>query len=575
MLSLWSIARVYLRPHLGRVALLGGLVLLGSGLALVGPQLLQRFVDQASAPSAGTVLALLAVTYCICASLQQGAAVAEEYAATDLAVRATNRLRQDLFDRSLTLSRSFHQRVPPGALIQRVDQDPSLLGNLLSRMAVALAGNALIVLGVLALLWRLDWRIGLIVVGAAALAAALRLRLAGTVTGTWVRARQAVADLFGNIEELLGGLEDIAGLGAARYAERRLERSARGHVSSHLRAVLVDSAAGGAETIFALGTTAALAVAVVLHQRGVLTLGQVFLVATYGGLSLAPLQSLARQLEDLQPSAAAAARSRELLAMDPDVRPPARPLPLPDGALPLEVRDLTFGYEEGEEALTSVSFQVPAGSVVGVVGRTGSGKSTLARLLVRLHEVPEGTVRLGGVDLSRVALEELRRRVAYVPQEVHLLDATLLDNLALYQPADPADVRAALQAVGLGGWLSGRPEGLETRLSSERALSGGEAQLLALARVFLRPAGLVVLDEPSARLDLVTQRRLQHALDRLFACTTAVVVAHRPETLERATHIVVLEQGGVVEFGRRGDLIDDPGSRFAQLLAARPAEVLA
>ncbi|MBO0706060.1 MAG: ABC transporter ATP-binding protein, partial [Candidatus Dormibacteraeota bacterium] len=202
---------MYLRPYLGRVALLGCLVLLGSGLALVGPQILQRFVDQAAGASAGASLAVLAVTYCVCASLQQAAAVAEEYAATDLAVRATNRLREDLFDHSLTLGRAFHQRVPPGALIQRVDQDPTLLGNLLSRMAVSLAGNALIVLGVLVLLWRLDWRIGLVVAGAAAIAALLRLGLAGAVTRAWVRARQAVADLFGNVEELLGGLEDLAG----------------------------------------------------------------------------------------------------------------------------------------------------------------------------------------------------------------------------------------------------------------------------------------------------------------------------------------------------------------------------
>jgi ATP-binding cassette subfamily B protein len=262
--------------------------------------------------------------------------------------------------------------------------------------------------------------------------------------------------------------------------------------------------------------------------------------------------------------------------MEPDVHPPALPVSLPEGALALEVRDLTFGYEDGEdEALTRVDFRVPAGSVVGVVGRTGSGKSTLARLLVRLHEVPPGTVRLGGVDLSRVATDELRRRVAYVPQEGHLLDATLLDNLTLYQAADPADVFAALKAVGLGRWLESQPQGLDTRLSSERALSAGEAQLLALARVFLRPAGLVVLDEPSARLDLVTQRRLQHALDRLLTGTTAVVVAHRPETLERATHILVLEEGAVVEFGRRSDLTRDPDSRFAALLAAGPAEVLA
>ncbi len=575
MFALWSIARVYLRPHLGRLTLLGGLVLLGSLLALVGPQILQRFVDQASLPEAGTVLAVLALTYCVCASLQQVAAVGEEYAATDLAVRATNRLRQDLFDHSLTLGRAFHQRVPPGALIQRVDRDPALLGNLLSRMAVALTGNALIVLGVLVLLWHLDWRIGLVMATAAAVAAAIRMRLAPIVTRAWVRSRQTVAELFGDVEELLGGLEDIAGLGAASYAEGRLERSARGQVGRFLHAALVGGAAGAAETIFALGTTVALGVAAALHQHGVLTLGQVFLVAAYGGLSLAPLQALGRQLEDLQPATAAATRCRELLALGPDVAPPARPEPLPEGPLAVDVRGLSFAYEDGEETLSGVGFQVPAGGVLGIVGRTGSGKSTLARLLVRLHGIPTGTIQLGGVDLSRIATDQLRRRVAYVPQEVHLLDGTLLDNLTLYEPVSPARVRFALEEAGLGAWLDSRPQGLTTQLSSDRTLSAGEAQLLALARVFLRPAGLIVLDEPSARLDLVTQRRLQRALDRLFAGTTAIVVAHRPETLERATHILVLEDGSAVEFGLRGELARDPDSRFARLLRAGPAEVLA
>ena len=574
MFALWSIARVYLRPHLGRLTLLGCLVLLGSGLALVGPQILQRFVDQASGVSAGVSLVALALTYCFCASLQQAAAVGEEYAATDLAARATNRLRQDLFGRSLTLGRAFHQRVPPGALIQRVDRDPSLLGNLLSRMAVALAGNALIVLGVLVLLWRLDWQIGVVMAGAAAVAAALWVGLAGIVTRAWSRARQAVADLFGDVEELLGGLEDIAGLGAAGYAEGRLERSARGQVDRFLHATLVGGGAGAAETIFALGTTVALGVAAVLYQHGVLTLGQVFLVAAYGGLSLAPLQALGRQLEDLQPATAAASRCRELLTLGPDVRPPARPQPLPEGPLAVDVRELTFAYEDGEEALSGVRFQVPAGAVLGIVGRTGSGKSTLARLLVRLHEVPVGAIELGGVDLTRIAGDQLRRRVAYVPQEVHLLDGTVLDNLTLYGPGAPPQVRVALEEAGLGAWLDSQAEGLETRLSSDRALSAGEAQLLALARVFLRPAGLIVLDEPSARLDLVTQRRLQRALDRLFAGSTAIVVAHRPETLARATHILVLERGVAVEFGSRTELSEDPDSRFARLLSAGPAEVL-
>lgn len=579
MSALWSLARAYLRPHLGRLTLLGALVVLGSAFALVGPLILQRFVDQVTLPSAGVTLAGLALTYCACAALQQAAAVGEEYAATDLALRATNRLRRDLFEHGLGLGSSFHRRVPPGALIQRVDQDPALLGNVLSRMAVTLAANALIVLGVLIVLCRVDPRIGLVMIAATALAATLRTGLARPVVRAWVGARQSIADLFGDVEELLGALEDLAGTGAGAYAEQRLERSARTQVGRYLRAVLVDSAAQGAETVFALGTTAALGLGALLYEQGRLSLGEVFLVAAYGGLSLAPLQALGRQLEDLQPATAAAVRTRELLATEPELRAPAHPRPLPGGPLSIEIHHLSFAYEAErgpeEDALADLTLRIPAGATLGVVGRTGSGKSTLGRLLARQHGVPPGSIRLGGVDITDVPLDHLRTRLAYVPQDVQLLDATILDNLTLYRPAPRAEVQRAIEAAGLGDWLATQPCGLATPVLGGLGLSAGEAQLLALARVFLRPASLVVLDEPSARLDLITQHRLQRALDRLLAGRTAVVIAHRPETLARATHLLVLEDGAAAEFGTRAELMRDPGSRFSRLLRTTPVELLA
>ena len=576
MIALWFVARVYLRPHLGRLVALSSLLLVGSALQLVGPQILRQFVDDSMRPTPEAALLGLAVTYCVFAALQHVAGIGEEYAATDLGMRATNGLRQDLFDHCLGLGLEFHQRTPPGALVQRIDQDPALLSNLLSRMATALAGNALIVLGVMVLLCRLDWRVGIVLVGAALVAAMIRIRAAAPVTHAWVRARQAIADFFGDLEELLGGLEDLAGLGASAYAEHRLERGARRQVGLRLRAVLVDSAAQVAETVFALGTTAALGVAVVLHQRGVLSIGDVFLVAAYGGLSLAPLEALGRQLQDLQPAGAAAARVRELLQMERAAREPIHPIPLPAGPLAVEAEDVRFAYADGEEALRGVTFELPAGALLGVVGRTGSGKTTLARLLVRLHATTGGSLAMGGVELSRTALGDLRRRVAYVPQEVHLLGGTLLDNLALFrEQVAEEDVRCAVASVGLGDWLDSRPEGLGTWLRAGDDLSAGEAQLLALARVFLQSPGLVVLDEPTARLDLFSQRRLERALDRLLERRTGVIVAHRLETVDRATHVLVLEKGRVAEYGLRSQLIGDPRSQFARLRRGGLIEVLA
>ena len=195
MLATLSFARAYLWPHRGRLLVLAVLLAAGSLLQLAGPLILRDFVDGAGrmAPLAG--LLALAVAYCVCAALQQLASAAEGYVATDLAMRSTNRLRQELFDRCLRLDLAFHLVTSPGALIQRIDQDPAMLDNVLSRMAVALVGNGLIVLGVTALLIALDWRVGLVLAAFAAVAAVIRARMTGPVTRAWVRVRVAAAEL--------------------------------------------------------------------------------------------------------------------------------------------------------------------------------------------------------------------------------------------------------------------------------------------------------------------------------------------------------------------------------------------
>jgi ABC-type multidrug transport system fused ATPase/permease subunit len=415
-------------------------------------------------------------------------------------------------------------------------------------------------------------------VAAAVIAAIIRLRLTGIVTRAWVRARQVTAELTGTLEELLGALEDIAGSGAGVHAERRLQGRTREVVERTLRAIVLDSAVGGSQTVFELGTTAALAMALLLYDGGRLTIGDVFMVATYGKLCLTPLMVLARQIQDLLPAGASAARGQELLATVPTVREVPEPRSLPDGPLELELRSVSFGYGDGEAALRDVDIELPAGAVLGVLGRTGSGKTTLARLLVRLHDPQRGSVRIGGVDLAEVAFDQLRRRVAYVPQETQLLDDTVRTNLTLAvggaTQAEDGELLAALETLGLGPWLAGRPDGLDAKVGPADGLSAGEGQLLALTRVFLRHPDLVILDEPSARLDPATEARLETAMGSLLTGRTAVIIAHRIDTLERATHLLVLEDGAVVEFGARSRLLADPTSRYARLRGAGLAEVL-
>jgi ABC-type multidrug transport system fused ATPase/permease subunit len=198
-------------------------------------------------------------------------------------------------------------------------------------------------------------------------------------------------------------------------------------------------------------------------------------------------------------------------------------------------------------------------------------------LLFRLHDVTGGAVRLGGVDIRDTTLTHLRGRVALVTQDVQLFAGTLRDNVTLYDPSVSDDeLRRVFTSLDLEGWLAELPGGLDTVLGpTARGLSAGEAQLVALARVFLEDPGLVVLDEASSRLDPHTEQLLEHAITRLLDGRTGIVIAHRLATIERAGSIAILEDGRVVEAGRRDVLAGDPDSRLAHLMRAGLAEVLA
>jgi ATP-binding cassette subfamily B protein len=261
-----------------------------------------------------------------------------------------------------------------------------------------------------------------------------------------------------------------------------------------------------------------------------------------------------------------------------DNGPPATAGDAPeDGELRSEGRDPSPALPA---VLNGVSFTLPPGRVLGVLGRTGSGKTTLTRLLFRLYDVDEGRIALGGADIRDIALGDLRGTVGMVTQDVQLFAASVRDNLTLFggdpdqPPVDDARIIAALETLGLGGWLRGLPAGLDTVLEGGKGLSAGEAQLLAFTRVFLRDPRVVVLDEASSRLDPATESLLERAIDTLLEGRTAIIIAHRLRTVGRADDILILEGGRVIEHGPRTALAAAPASRFSNLLQTGLEEVL-
>jgi ABC-type multidrug transport system fused ATPase/permease subunit len=565
----WSLLSTYLRPQWRRVALLSAVLLCNIGLQLLNPQILRGFIDTAQAGGAQQRLILIALLFLGVALLIQLLSIAETYLAENVGWTATNSLRADLTLHCLHLDPDFHAAHTPGAMIERIDGDVTALGNFFSRFVVYVLGNALLLAGVLVLLYRIDARVGAALTLFVLVTIAAMNRMRGVATSYWAAARQASADLIGFLEERIAGAEDLRSSGAVPYAMRGLYQASRQLLRKTRLASVIGVATGGVSTfLFSIGTVAALALGAYLYLAHAVSIGTVYLIFYYTQMLTRPIEQLSRQIEDLQQAGAGIVRVGALLETRSAIQD-GPGVAWPSGALAVEFDGVCFGYAAHEPVLRDVSFQVRPGTVLGVLGRTGSGKTTLTRLLFRLYDPQQGAIRLQGHDLREARVDELRRRIGIVTQEIQLFHARVRDNLTLFDPTIPDErILDVLAEVGLWEWYQSLSDGLETMLASGGGLSAGQAQLLAFVRVFLEDPGVVILDEASSRLDPATERRIERAVDRLLQGRTAIIIAHRLATLERADDVLVLEQGRIAELGPRTRLRADPASRYAALLRA-------
>jgi ABC-type multidrug transport system fused ATPase/permease subunit len=570
--SPWQLFLTYIKPHRLQATLLWLALLATIATQLVNPQIIGRFLDAVETGSALAVLLQAAGLFLAIALVEQLLGLATTYLSTNIAWRATNQLRADLVRHCLRLDRTFHKVHSPGELIERIDGDVQALGNFFSQLGLNLLNNLLLLAGVLLLLWWTAWPVGLAVTVVAGSGLLVVNWLRRAAVPYWQKAQGARADLYGYLEERLHGTEDLRANGAVAYALRGFHAHFQQIYRTALQTRVYD--VGGLMIpilVFGLAYSVVFLLGDRLQQQADLSIGTVYLIVNYLGLLSGPLWQIVNEIRDLQTAGASVGRVQEILQTPSAIADEGRQR-LATGPLAVSFAQVAVQYEkERAFALRDVTFQLAAGETLGLLGRTGSGKTTVTRLLLRLVEPTSGAIHLGatGVAPADLPLAELRRHIGMVTQDVHLFQATIRDNLTFFDPTVSDETLLAIaQKLGLAEWLASLPAGLDTQVGAGgQSLSAGQAQLVAFLRIGLQDPGLVILDEPSSRLDPVTERLLDQAIGRLLEKRTGIIIAHRLETVQRVDKIMILAEGRVVEFGERAALLAQGDSRFAGLLA--------
>jgi ATP-binding cassette subfamily B protein/subfamily B ATP-binding cassette protein MsbA len=492
----------------------------------------------------------------------------------------------DVFDRLQRLSGLYHARHHVGDSMSRIGSDTSAVYTATNSLLLGPATQLLTIATVLWSATRLDARFAVFALGLAAVLVVLSQRLGGVLRSRAAEARGDQVGMVSFVTQVVHGLPVVQTFTAEdRNLDHFRTLAARSVVSSRRTTVAEVVADATLAVVAAAGSAVVLVVGGRAVERGDLSIGDLLVFMAYARTLDVQMRGLLGTLRRLRLADVGLDRLAEVLDSDVAVADPSRPVGLP---LPGELRDqggrwrlvrtraaavaiegVTFGYEAGRPVLHDVDLVAEPGRTVALVGHTGAGKSTLVSLVPRFFDPWSGRVLLDGVDLRDARVDAVRRRVALVRQDPLLLPLSIGDNIAYGRPgASRGEIEAAARQAQVASFVERLPDGYDTVVGELGVtLSGGERQRVAIARALLKDAPVLILDEPTAALDAESEALLTEALDRVCANRTVLVIAHRLSTVRRADHIVVLEDGRVVEQGNDAELQRAGGrySRFHRL----------
>ena len=486
---------------------------------------------------------------------------------TNIGQRVVFDMRRDLYAHLQSLPLSFHEKKRTGDLVARLTSDLVLVQNLVVSGIFDLFTNALTLVGMIVIMYWLDWRLTLL----ALLIMPLMFYVVNYYTTRIRKLSRAQRKKEGQIasisQETMSSQRIVKAHSAEGREVARFEEASAESLDSSIRSTQLQSGFTGAVAIcIAFGT----GLIIMFGGVGVLTTeftaGDLIVFLSYLSSMYRPMRNLSKLANTITKATAAAERIVEILDTKSDIRDAPDALELPELKGRIEFDHVYFDYDSSHAVLKDISLRVEPGEKVAIVGSTGAGKTTIVSLLLRFYDPQRGSIRIDGIDLRRVRLALLRQKIAIVLQEAVLFHMTIRENIAYGRPDATLDeVIAAAEAAQAHDFISRLPDAYNTMIGERGlTLSGGERQRIAIARAMLRDSPIVVLDEPTTGLDAEAESLVLRAIDELIRGKTTFIITHKLSMARDADCIYVIEDGSIIEQGTSVELLEKAG-KYARL----------